>query len=91
MQNTLADQRILLTQAQDFMGPALADVFEEQGATVLRSSEDLSEVAAAQAVVDAAGDVDVLVANLSFTAPTTAAVDVDDLEWRAAFAALVDP
>ncbi len=91
MQNTLAGQRILLTQAQDFMGPALAEVFEEQGATVLRSSEALHDVAAAQGVVDAAGDIDVLVANLSFTAPTTAAVDVDEAEWRAVFAALVDP
>ncbi|WP_413915537.1 SDR family oxidoreductase [Candidatus Skiveiella danica] len=38
-----------------------------------------------------AGLIDVLVANLAIRAPTTAAVEVSEAEWRAVFAALVDP
>ncbi len=38
-----------------------------------------------------AGDVDVLVAHLSVSAPSTPAAQVDEKEWRDVFAALVDP
>lgn len=91
MQNALVGKRILITQATEFMGPILCDIFSEQGAQVVRSDVPLSAQAAAQAVVEQAGPVDVLVANLSFLAPTTPAIEVDETEWRAVFAALVDP
>lgn len=91
MQNALVGQRILVTQCTEFMGPVLRDVFTEQGATVIASTESLSESGAAERAVRAAGDFDVLVANLACTAPTTPAVEVDDQEWRQVFAALVDP
>jgi 2-keto-3-deoxy-L-fuconate dehydrogenase len=91
MQNALHGQRVLITQASEFMGPALCEVFAEQGADVVASTEPLLAPAAAEAVVRAAGPIDVLVANLAFTAPSTSAVDVTDAEWREVFAALVDP
>ena len=43
----LQGQRILLTQAGDFMGPALHAVLAEQGALVLASDEPLDEPGAA--------------------------------------------
>ena len=91
MRTNLLGKRILVTQCTQFMGPALCEVFEEQGATVVASPDALAEPEAAARVVLAAGAIDVLVANLAFTAPTTPATDVPDAEWRAVFAALVDP
>ena len=95
MQHTLTGKRVLITQADEFMGPALCEVFAEQGAEVVASTTDLAPPeAAAQVVAQAvrdAGPIDVLVANLAFRAPTTPAVDVGEDEWRAVFAALVDP
>jgi 2-keto-3-deoxy-L-fuconate dehydrogenase len=91
MQNALAGKRVLVTQASEFMGPVLCEVFAEQGATVVASTEALSDPEAAERVVLAAGIVDVVVANLAFTAPTTLATEVSDSEWRQVFAALVDP
>ncbi|HET9823321.1 MAG TPA: SDR family oxidoreductase [Burkholderiaceae bacterium] len=91
MQNALAGRRILVTQAAEFMGPVLCEVFAEQGATVVASVQALSEPAAAERVVQDAGAIDVLVANLAYGAPSTPAAAVDDAEWRAVFAALVDP
>ncbi|WP_298596754.1 SDR family oxidoreductase [Zoogloea sp.] len=88
---TLADKRVLITQADAFMGPALCEAFAARGATVIASTESLVDPAAPQAIVEAAGQVDVLVANLAIPAPTTPALEVDDDEWRAVFAALVDP
>lgn len=91
MQNCLAGRRALITQSDGFMGPVLCEVFAEQGATVVASAEALSDPDAAARVVADAGPIDILVANLAFTAPTTPAAEVGAAEWRDAFAALVDP
>lgn len=88
---SLVDKRVLITQADAFMGPALCEAFAARGATVIASTESLVDPAAPSAIVAAAGQVDVLVANLAIPAPTTPALEVDDDEWRAVFAALVDP
>ena len=87
----LADKRVLITQADAFMGLALCEVFTARGATVIASTESLLDPAAPAAIVEAAGQVDVLVANLAIPAPTTPALEVDEDEWRAVFAALVAP
>jgi 2-keto-3-deoxy-L-fuconate dehydrogenase len=91
MQHSLVGKRILVTQAREFMGPVLCEVFAEQGASVFASTEALAEPEAAERAVRAAGSIDVLVANLAFTAPSTGAAEVTDDEWRQVFAALVDP
>jgi 2-keto-3-deoxy-L-fuconate dehydrogenase len=91
MQNLLLGKRILVTQATEFMGPALCEVFTEQGAQVVRSSQELASPEAAAEVIRSAGAIDVLVANLSILAPSTPAAAVDESEWRSVFAALVDP
>jgi 2-keto-3-deoxy-L-fuconate dehydrogenase len=91
MENALAGKRVLITQADAFMGPALCDVFAEQGADVIASADELVAPDAAARVVQAAGRIDVLLINLALKAPSTPAVDVTDDEWRDVFAALVDP
>jgi len=91
MHPTLAGQRILVTQAASFMGPALCEALAQCGATVIASTDPLTDAQAAAAVVDAAGVVDVLVVNLAIPAPTSLATEASDSEWRDTFAALVDP
>jgi 2-keto-3-deoxy-L-fuconate dehydrogenase len=91
MHDTLSGKRVLITQSTEFMGPALCAVFAEQGAIVVGSTEALADSGAAEAVVRAAGRIDVLVANLALEAPSTPAAEVTEGEWRQVFAALVDP
>ncbi|MBL8326240.1 MAG: SDR family oxidoreductase [Rubrivivax sp.] len=91
MHSTLAGKRVLVTQATEFMGPVLCEVFAEQGAEVVPSAVPLVLPEAAGQVVRDAGPVDVLVANLAHQAPSTAAAEVTEAEWREVFAALVDP
>jgi 2-keto-3-deoxy-L-fuconate dehydrogenase len=91
MNQTLSGKRILVTQANAFMGPALCEVLAQHGAMVIASIDPLVEVGAAEAVVEAAGRVDVLVANLAVSAPTSLATEASESEWRDTFAALVDP
>lgn len=91
MHKQLENKRILVTQAMEFMGPVLCEVFAEQGADVVASAEVLREPEAAARVVTAAGHIDVLVINLAIRAPATPAVEVAEEEWRQLFATLVDP
>ena len=92
MSNTVLEgKRVLVTQADAFMGPALCEVLAEQGACVIADRESLIDPGAPAAVVAAAGTIDVLVANLAMPAPATAATQVTDTEWRDTFAAIVDP
>ena len=91
MNLTLSGKRILVTQANAFMGPALCDVLAQHGAIVIASTDSLVEIGAAEAVVKAAGLVDVLVANLAISAPISLVTEASESEWRETFAALVDP
>lgn len=90
-QRMLSGKRILITHADQFMGPAFCEVLAAHGAEVIASIDALSDPAAPAAVVAAAGHVDVLVAHLALPAPSTPAVQVCDDEWQAVFGALVDP
>jgi 2-keto-3-deoxy-L-fuconate dehydrogenase len=88
----LQGKRVLITQAQDFMGPALVRVFGALGATVIADARALGdEPDMAARVVAEAGDIDVLIAHLALPAPSTAVAAVDDEEWRQVFAHMVDP
>ena len=88
----LQGRRVLLTQCNDFMGPALQRVFTELGAVVIADPRPLGDDAGmAQRVVQDAGEIDVLIAQPALPAPTSAVADVDDSEWRRTFAHLVDP
>ena len=87
----LLGKRVLITHADAFMGPKLCEVFARHGATVISNTDPLLDHAAPAAIVAAAGHIDVLVANLSIPAPSTAATEVSEDEWHDTFAALVHP
>ena len=87
----LQGKRVFVTQADAFMGPVLCEVFARHGAIVIASADALLDAQAPASVVAAAGRIDVLVVNLAKAAPSTAAMDVDEDEWRETFGALVDP
>lgn len=88
---SLQDKRVLVTQADAFMGPMLCEVLARHGAFVIASTDTLLDPEAPASIVAAAGRIDVLVANLAIPAPATAAAEASDEEWRNTFAALVDP
>ncbi len=88
---SLRGTRVLVTQASEFMGPALCSVLAEAGADVVADDASLSDPGTPAAIVDKAGRLDVLVANLALDAPTTRVADVVDDEWQTVFRHLVDP
>ena len=87
----LQGKRVLLTQADDYMGPATIEVFEEQGATIIADTSDLTQTGAIDELVAQAGHIDILVANLAAPAGSNKAVDIEDDEWRVKFDVMVHP
>lgn len=82
MNRSLAGKRVLITQADVFMGPVLCEVFAGHGATVIASTGSLVSAGAPPAIVAEAGHVNILIANLAIPAPSTAATEAseDELE-----------
>lgn len=87
----LRGKRVLITQAQDYMGPVLTRVFQEHGADVVADDRVLDSGAAGEQAARDAGDVDVLIANLGVPAPSSKAHEISDDEFRHTFAHIVDP
>ena len=85
--HSLQGKRMLITQADVFMGPVLCEVFMAHGAAVVASTAPLLSADAPASIVAAAGLVDVLVVNLAIPAPTTEATQVSEEEWDDVFAA----
>ncbi len=83
--------RILVTQADVFMGPALCEALASHGAEVLADTDRFTDPSAAQALIHRHGHVDVLLVNLAVPAPSTPAADVADEEWHRMFDAMVHP
>ncbi|MGH8516729.1 MAG: SDR family oxidoreductase [Panacagrimonas sp.] len=88
---SLTGKRILLTQAQDFMGPTLVPLLTQLGATVIADDRPLIDPELPAELVRAAGHVDVLIAHLGAPAPNTLAHEVGEDEWRLMFSTMVDP
>jgi NAD(P)-dependent dehydrogenase (short-subunit alcohol dehydrogenase family) len=92
MSDTRLDgKRILLTQADAWVGPTLIEVLGKLGATVLADKRVLIEPDLPAQLVREAGRVDVLIAHLGAPAPSTTAHEVGEEEWRSMFASMVDP
>lgn len=91
----LEGKRVLVTHADDYMGPPTIELFREHGAEVIDDRTDLSDPAdpdAAARIIEAAGEIDVLVAN--FAAPANLgkmAIEMDDETWHQMFDVMVHP
>ena len=91
MAGRLAGRRAVVTEADDFMGPAVVDLFREEGAAILDDRRDLTDPRAADALIGEAGDVDVLVVNLSIPNPRALAHETTDEQWSRVFDKIVHP
>lgn len=88
----LLGKRALITQAKDFMGPATAAHFAREGAEVVTDDTVLTDPDRPRQVVEAAGDIDILVVNLASENLYGKTVDaLDDTDFQTAFEVMVFP
>ena len=62
MVDRLKGKRVLITQADDYMGPDFIPIFEEEGAIVIADTRDLTVPSAAKDLIAETGHIDVLIA-----------------------------
>ena len=92
MGDRLAGKRVLVTQADDYMGPATIELFTEEGAEVLADHSDLTVAGRCSTLIKEHGHIDVLVANLAspnFTG--IPATELADEDWHCTFNMMVHP
>jgi len=88
----LEGKRVLVTQADDYMGPATVAVFAEEGADVVADHRDLTRPGACEALIQETGHIDVLIANLaSRNHSGTAVTELGDDAWLETFEYMVHP
>jgi len=88
----LAGQRVLVTQADDYMGPATLELFKAHGAEVIADTTDLTQPGACEAVITNAGHIDILIGNLA--SPNYSgipATELGDDAWATTFDKMVHP
>ncbi len=92
MAGRIEGKRVVVTQADEFMGLATIDLFGAEGAEIIADTSDLRAADAAAALIDRAGQVDILIANLA--APNyfgTKVSDLTDDQFTTAFEVMVYP
>jgi 2-keto-3-deoxy-L-fuconate dehydrogenase len=88
----LAGRRVVVTQADDYMGPATVELFRAEGAEVIADTRDLTQPGACAALIEAVGRVDVLIANLASPNHSgTPVTGIDDAIWARVFDVMVHP
>ena len=92
MDKRLNGQRVLVTQSDDYMGPATIELFQKEGAEIIADSSDLTQQGRCEELVSATGRIDILIANLA--SPNYSgikATDLVDAQWQNTFEMMVHP
>jgi 2-keto-3-deoxy-L-fuconate dehydrogenase len=87
----LAGKRILITSADDYMGPPIVELFTAEGADVIADTSALLGSNEPAELIERCGHLDGVIANLDYPANNAHPVDIDDEVWLAGFAAMVHP
>lgn len=92
MAERLTGKRALVTSVDRYMGAPIADLFEAEGAVVVRDNADLRSPKAVDSLLDKGGAIDILVANLAEAEQRWEFVpDITDEVWTGLFDELVHP
>tara|TARA_A100001037_G_C15091075_1_gene609123 strand:+ start:78 stop:758 length:681 start_codon:yes stop_codon:yes gene_type:complete len=87
----LEGKRVLITQVDDYMGPAIRDLFTAEAAAVQTWDGAVPDGDALSNACNQVGEIDVLVANLAHDPCNTPVAAIADDNWYSLFDALVHP
>ena len=91
MSNRLAGRKVFITQADDYMGPAINELFGNEGAEIVTAHGPVPTDDGFMGHIAAAGDTDILIANLAHDPCNTPVADITDIDWRSLMDTLVHP
>lgn len=91
MNDRLLHKKVLVTQCDDYMGPAIAKLFTAEGADVtsvpgfVPGNRTVNEYAVEQ------DDIDILIANLAYDPTSSSVAEITDEGWQKLFDVMVHP
>lgn len=94
MGNRLANKRVLITQSNDYMGPAIGELFSNEGADVIAVEGNVPGVSEAfdQYVGEHVTELsDVVIANLAHDPCSSPVGEIRDDDWMALYDTMVHP
>ena len=92
MDKQLNGKRVLVTQADDYMGPATIELFQKEGANIIADNSDLTQEGRCEELISESGRIDILIANLA--SPNYSGINATDLQeeqWQNTFEMMVHP
>ena len=87
----MTNRTALITCVDRYMGRAVQTKFEALGITVVTNGGPLTSERACTDLIAAAGEIDILVANLAEPPMTGPVQNIDNADWNTLFDALVHP
>lgn len=82
---------VLVTSADNYMGPAITELFTAEGADITTDLDPLTDPDAPAELLARTGVPDVVVINLDLPAYGAKTIDIADDQWLAGFDAMVHP
>lgn len=87
----MTQRTALITCADQYMGPGIRTKFESMDIKVIAGPSPMTTQADVEALVAAAGEIDILVANLAQPPMSTPVQDINNDDWQLLFDTLVHP
>ncbi len=91
MNDRLSGKSVLVTQASDYMGPAIASLFESEGADVSAIEGYVPFDDSINTFADPHKDVDIVIANLAYDPTNSPTAEITDDGWQKLFDTMVHP
>ena len=91
MPDRLKNKRVLVTQCIDYMGPAITQLFTQEGALIDARPGIVPAAGAFAEYVSQNADIDILVANLAHAPCNSPTADNQDADWEGMFDTMVHP
>ena len=91
MSERLKNKKVLITQCEDFMGPAITELFTSEGALVTSLAGPVPFDAAFEEYAQGLADIDILVANLAHNPCNMPVEEIRDADWQGMFNHMVHP
>ena len=91
MSNRLENKKVLLTQSEDYMGPAINELFTTEGAFVNALAGNVPSDNSFIDFIKGNDDVDIVIANLAHNPCSAPVADINDEDWKMLFKVMVHP
>jgi len=91
MSGRLEEKKVFVTQENDFMGPAICDLFSNEGAQVQSKAGPVPFDNSFNHYQKDIGEIDILIANLAHNPCTAPVQEIKDDDWQNLFNVMVHP